>query len=315
MKPFLHTTVLKQEVVSLLQLTGQGIYLDGTVGGGGHSEAILHASSGAKLVAIDRDPQAIAAARDRLSSFGSRCTILHGELSRVDELLGGLEIPQVNGMVIDLGVSSHQLDSAERGFSFSHSGPLDMRMDPSQGETALEYLRRNSGEELARVIRTYGEERYSSRISQRIKDAIRAGTLSTTGDLAALVVAAIPAKEARKRKIHPATKTFQALRIAINDEIRQLETFLQIFPSLLAPRGRCVIISFHSLEDRLVKRAFRELAWSSTLPPELAKQAQERVEPICRIVTRKVVTASPAEVDVNPRARSAKLRACEKVAA
>jgi 16S rRNA (cytosine1402-N4)-methyltransferase len=188
-------------------------------------------------------------------------------------------------------------------------------MDPTRGPTALELLRELSPDDLAEIIRDYGEERYAKKIARMIKDAVREDGITTTLDLAALCARAIPAAEQRKSKIHPATRTFQALRIAVNRELDQLERFLAVFPSLLAPGGRCVVISFHSLEDRLVKQRFRDLAWTSSLPPRLAVEAGERVEAVCVPVTRKAVFAGDAEADANPRARSARLRACERTTA
>lgn len=221
----------------------------------------------------------------------------------------------VDGFLLDLGPSSPQFDHPERGFSFQREGPIDMRMDQSTGEPALQLMRRLNEKELARVLLELGEERYAHRIAARIKEALRQDRLHTTTELATLVDDAIPAPVKRRMKIHPATRTFQALRMAVNGELQQLARFLEVFPSLLAPGGRCVIISFHSLEDRLVKRAFRDLAWTSSLPPDLARQAGERVDPICLPLTRKAVFAGEDEVARNPRARSARLRACQKVAA
>jgi len=314
--PFEHRSVLLEEVLSYLEPHPGGIYLDGTLGAGGHSRAILERSApDGRVIGVDRDPAALAAARATLAPFADRVTFVHGRFGEVDRHLADLGIDRIDGFVIDLGVSSPQLDHAERGFSFTREGPLDMRMDPTQGETALELLRDVPGDELSTILRDYGEERYHKKLARLIKEAVRAGTLQTTLDLAQLVAAAIPAAEQRKSKIHPATRTFQALRIAVNHELDELERFLEIFPSLLAPGGRCLVISFHSLEDRLVKQRFRDLAWTSSLPPRLARQAGERVEPVCIPVTRKAVFAGNAETGANPRARSARLRACERTAA
>src|SRR5262249_29085865 len=200
-------------------------------------------------------------------------------------------------------------------FSFAKAGPLDMRMDPTTGETALELLRRLDVEALGELILELGEERYGKKISRAIKEAVKADRIATTTDLATVIAAVIPIAEQRRSKIHPATRTFQALRIAVNRELEQLERFLAGFPDLLAPGGRCAIISFHSLEDRLVKTRFRDLAWTSSLPPQLAAKAGERTEPVCEIITRKAVFASDEEVARNPRARSARLRACQRTSA
>jgi 16S rRNA (cytosine1402-N4)-methyltransferase len=235
---------------------------------------------------------------------------VHGELGDLRRILADLGIAKVDGILADLGVSSPQLDVAERGFSFSKEGPLDMRMDPTRGQTALELLRAIDVDELGTLISELGDERYAKRIARLIKEAVREDRVETTTQLAAVVAQGIPVMEQRKSKIHPATRTFQALRIAVNAELDQLASLLAAFPDLLAPGGRCVIISFHSLEDRLVKNAFRDLTWTSSLPAKLAAEAGERVGPVVELLTRKAVFATEAEVERNPRARSARLRAC-----
>jgi 16S rRNA (cytosine1402-N4)-methyltransferase len=317
MNGFVHTPVLETEVLAYLAPRPGGVYCDGTLGGGGHARRILEASGpDGRLIGIDRDREALAAAGARLADFGDRVALLHGTFGHMDELLAeaGMAGP-LDGILLDLGPSSPQFDHAQRGFSFGKEGPIDMRMDQSQGETAFELLRRATPDELADLLRELGEERFSKRIARNIKEALRQGALHTTTELAALVEAAIPAPVKRHMKVHPATKTFQALRIAVNAELAELDRFLEVFPALLAPGGRCVIISFHSLEDRRVKQVFRDLAWTSRLPAHLAKAAGERIEPVCVPITRKPVFAGEDEVARNPRARSARLRACEKVAA
>ena len=303
MAAFAHESVLVEEVVRYLAPRDDGVYCDCTLGGGGHAAALR-----GRLIGIDRDPAALAAARERL---GDRATLVHGEFGDISRILGELKIAHVDGFVLDLGVSSPQLDLAERGFSFTREGPLDMRMDPTSGPTALDLIRETPPDELAELIADYGEERYAKKIARMIKEA----DPRTTTELAAIVARAIPFAEQRKSKIHPATRTFQALRIAVNRELEQLERFLAAFPALLAPGGRCAIISFHSLEDRLVKNAFRDLAWSSSLPPKLAVEAGERVSPIALVLTKKPIFAGDAEVERNPRARSARLRVCERTSA
>jgi 16S rRNA (cytosine1402-N4)-methyltransferase len=312
-----HVPVLADEVTEHLAPRAARVYCDGTVGAGGHARRVLEAGApDARLVGLDRDPAALAIAARTLEPFAARAELVHATFDDVDRVLADRAIGQVDGFVLDLGLSSIQLDDAGRGFSFSRPGPIDMRMDPSGGDpTALDLIRRLDVEELSRVLRDYGEERYHKRIAQRLKEDARAGRLGTTADLARAAEECIPAPARRRMRIHPATQTFQALRIAVNRELEQLERFLDLFPGLLAEGGRCVIISFHSLEDRLVKHRFRDLAWSSSLPPHLAEAAGERVHPVCRVLTRKAVVAGEAEVERNPRARSAKLRACEKVAA
>jgi 16S rRNA (cytosine1402-N4)-methyltransferase len=308
---FEHESVLVAEVLEALSPRDNEVFVDGTVGGGGHSTALLGVAS-LRLVGIDRDPTALAHVQDHL---GARIQLVAGSFADLPTILADLKIPHVDGFLLDLGVSSPQLDEAERGFSFSKPGPLDMRMDPTTGETALDLLRRLDVEALGELIVELGEERYGKKISRAIKEAVKADRIATTTDLAAVIASTIPIAEQRRSKIHPATRTFQALRIAVNGELEQLERFLATFPDLLAPGGRCAIISFHSLEDRLVKTRFRDLAWTSSLPPQIAAKAGERTEPVCEIITRKAVFASDDEVARNPRARSARMRACRRTSA
>jgi 16S rRNA (cytosine1402-N4)-methyltransferase len=306
-------SVMAEEVNELLAPRPHGTYVDATLGGGGHAERILDASSpDGRLVGIDRDLDALSAARRRLERFGDRVILVHGRFGEIKAHLVALGMAEVDGILIDLGVSSPQLDVAERGFSFSREGPLDMRMDQSGGTTAAHLLEDVSVEELQRILADLGEERYAKRLARAIKEAVRGGGLKTTTQLAALVARAMPGASRRER-IDPATRTFQALRIAVNDELGELNRFLEVFPDLLRPGGRCVVISFHSLEDRPVKERFRDLEWTSRLPADLAAAVGERIVPICRTLTRKPLTAGPEELARNPRARSAKLRACEKV--
>jgi 16S rRNA (cytosine1402-N4)-methyltransferase len=310
---FDHESVLTDAVVANLALRDHGVYVDGTLGGGGHAHAILSANPTLTLVGIDRDPSALAAAGARLAEHAGRTHLVHAAYAELPAILRGLGTGPVHGILLDLGVSSPQLDIAERGFSFSRPGPLDMRMDPTRGRTALELLRALDVEALGDVIAELGEERYARKIARLVHEAVRADRVHTTTDLAAIVAQAIPLAEQRRSKIHPATRTFQALRIAVNAELEQLEALLAVFPDLLAPGGRCAIISFHSLEDRLVKHRFRDLAWTTSLPRHLA--AGERVDAVCEVITRKAIVAGAAEIERNPRARSARLRVCERTAA
>jgi 16S rRNA (cytosine1402-N4)-methyltransferase len=305
----LHQSVLLESLIDLVKPAPSEVWVDGTVGAGGHSLALLEAGV-ARLVGIDRDASALELARARLSDHADRVDLVHAPFAEMPRVLAELGIDAVDGIVLDLGVSSMHLDQPERGFSLRRSGPIDMRMDTSEGATAFELLRELPVDELAALIRDYGEERYARRIAERVRDAARAGELETTLDLAAAIDRCIPAKAKRHQRIHPATRTFQALRIAVNRELDQLDRFLEVFPDLLRPGGRCAVISFHSLEDRRVKRRFRDLAWSSSLPPALAAKAGERVDPICTPLTRKPITASDDEIAANPRARSARLRGC-----
>jgi 16S rRNA (cytosine1402-N4)-methyltransferase len=301
---------MPDETLALLAPRAGGIYCDATVGGGGHAERILAASApDGRVIGIDRDPAALAAARARLQPFGMRVQLVHGAFGEARAILERLGAVPVDGFVLDLGVSSPQLDRGERGFSFRQSGPLDMRMDPSGGETAEGLIRRIGVDELADILRRYGEERYAGRIARAIKDGVMAGSVATTTDLAALIARAVPTRERHK---DPATRTFQALRIAVNDELGQLERFLADFPSLLRAGGRIVVIAFHSLEDVLVKNRFRDLAKESGYPPDIA--AKMGLPPATvKVLTRKPREPSDAEVATNPRARSAKLRAAEKI--
>jgi len=289
---YAHTTVMRQEVVRWLEPRAHGVYLDCTAGGGGHSEAILETGPDTRVIASDCDPTALAACRARLGRFGARVTFWQ---ARFDELAGRLAaagIGALDGLVADLGVSSAQLDDPDRGLSFRLPGPLDMRLDPGTGETALELIARVDADELANIIYQYGDERRSRRIARCIQQAERAGELRNTLDLRRAVVRAVGPR--RVGGVDPATRTFQALRIAVNRELDQLRALLACAPHLVRPEGRVVWLSFHSLEDRLVKRAL------------LDKTRWERLN-------LKPVSPSPTEQAHNPRSRSAKLRAARRV--
>jgi 16S rRNA (cytosine1402-N4)-methyltransferase len=308
---FTHATVMPDETLALLSPRSGGVYCDATLGGGGHAERILRASApDGRLIGIDRDPTALAAAGARLAPFGDRVTLVHGAFGDVGAHLRQLGLTAIDGFVLDLGVSSPQLDVGARGFSFRNEGPLDMRMDTSAGETAEALIRRIGIDELADILRHYGEERYAGRISRAIKEAVMSGSISTTTELAALVADAVPTRERHK---DPATRTFQALRIAVNDELGQLERFLADFLDLLTPGGRVAVIAFHSLEDVQVKNRFRDLAKESGYPPDVAAKLGLPTHAPIKLLTRKPQVPSDAEVAANPRARSAKLRAAEKL--
>ena len=304
MEVFGHESVLLAEVLEQLSPQPGELFCDGTLGGAGHSAALVE--RGVTLIGVDRDPLALTAAREKL---GDSSELHHATYSEIPALLGDRKL---DGLLLDLGVSSPQLDLAERGFSFSKAGPLDMRMDPTRGQTALELILHTDDQALADILFEYGEERHARKIARLIKAAAEAGTLHTTLDLAKLCSDAIPFHEQRKSKIHPATRTFQGLRIAVNAELTELEKLLFALPDLLAPGGRAAIISFHSLEDRLVKNRFRDLAWTTSMPAYLAERAGERVNPVVEVLTRKPITAGEAELERNPRSRSAKLRACRR---
>ncbi|MDB4967756.1 MAG: S-adenosyl-methyltransferase MraW [Myxococcales bacterium] len=301
---------MPEEALALLQPRGGAVYCDGTLGGGGHAERILAASEpDGRLIGIDRDPDALAAAGARLARFGDRVTLVHGAFGDALSLLRELGVDAVDGFLLDLGVSSPQLDRPERGFSFRTEGPLDMRMDPTAAETAETLIRRIGIDDLADLLRRYGDERYAGRIARAIKEGVMAGEITTTTELAAVVARTVPTRERSK---DPATRTFQALRIAVNDELGQLERFLADFPDFIRVGGRVVVIAFHSLEDGLVKNRFRDLAKESGYPPDIeAKMGLP--PPTLKVLTRKPLEPSEAEVAANPRARSAKLRGAERL--
>jgi 16S rRNA (cytosine1402-N4)-methyltransferase len=306
MAVYAHATVLTDEVVRLLEVNEGTLVLDGTLGGGGHAQALL--DQGARVLGLDRDPAAIAAASERLARFGDRFAAQRSRFSEAREVLSQRGVEGVDAALLDLGVSGPQLDDASRGFSFSADGPLDMRMG-QDGETAAELIARLDEDDLAAILAELGEEGFARRIARAIKAADPSPT--RTAELASIVERAIPRKAWPKR-IHPATRTFQALRIAVNGELDELDRFLCDLPGILKVGGRAAIISFHSLEDRRVKQAFRDLYGRCTCPPKLPQCAcgqSGTFEPI----TKKAVTASAEEVAANPRARSAHLRAAKRV--
>lgn len=289
-----HVPVLREEVLALLQPRPGGHYLDATVGLGGHAEAILRASApSGTLLGVDRDGEALALARQRLAPFGPRVSLIPGRYEELADLPGIGKA--YDGILFDLGASSLQLDSAERGFSFGREGSLDMRMDRSTGQTAADLVNRLSERDLADLIFRWGEERWSRRIARAIVTGRQQAPIRTTTELASIVAGAIP-RRAWPRHIHPATRTFQALRIVVNDELTGLGPALEAAVGLVRPGGRVAAISFHSLEDRIVKQTWRRL--------ESSRQA--------RVLTKRPLTPGEAEVAGNPRARSAKLRAVER---
>ncbi len=285
---FIHVPVLSRELIAGLAVHQGGHYLDATVGGGGHSSLILAIAQDIRVTAIDQDGQALLAAQAQLQAYGDRVQFWQGNFAKYDP-----GKTQFDGILADLGVSSPQVDQPERGFSFRHEAPLDMRMDQRQSLTAADLINQSSETELADIFYTYGEERFSRRIARRI---VERRPFETTTELAAAIVRAAPPRSRHGRdRIHPATRVFQALRIAVNQELAALETFLSLAPSWLKPGGRIGIISFHSLEDRLIKHSFRHAS-------EL------------HVLTKKPVTPQPDEIATNPRSRSAKLRLAERLA-
>lgn len=292
----LHVPAMVREVVSKLQPRPHGKYVDATLGMGGHAAALLETTEDIFLLGIDRDRQALSESAHRLHAWGNRVTYIHDTFGNVERTVQRAGWNAVDGILADIGVSSVHLDVADRGFSFMHEGPLDMRMDQTQGEPASAWLERASEEEMTKVFFEYGEERYASRIARAIVHQRKKQPIQTTQELARIVLAAVPKKF--HTKIHPATRVFQAVRIFINRELEELDQFLAKAPQLLTPGGRLVVISYHSLEDRRVKWAFRSLA-------------REHY----RILTKRPERPSDAECRTNRRVRSAKLRAIERIAA
>jgi 16S rRNA (cytosine1402-N4)-methyltransferase len=306
-----HRPVLLEETLRFLAPERGGLFIDCTAGLGGHSEAILNSSGETRVLGMDLDPAALEYARQRLASFGERFRAFQTNFRDIREVLQQANEHDPNGILVDLGVSSLQFDSPERGFSFRFDAPLDMRMDPTTGETAADLLQQLPESEIARIIFEYGEERHSRRIARRIVERREQGKpITTTTELADLV--RLAAGGHKRNQIHPATRTFQALRIAVNHELEGLGEFVESAVDLLIPDGRFVGISFHSLEDRILKRELRRLSGHCECPPRLPVcecSAREVVE----VLTRRPVAPGTREVEENPRARSAKLRACRKL--
>ena len=306
-----HRPVLLRETIELLAAERGGLFVDCTVGLGGHSEAILQASSDAEVLGIDRDEEALGLARERLAQYGSRFRSVHADFRELTRVLATAKVRRVRGVLADLGVSSLQVDSPLRGFSFRHDAPLDMRMDVTSGETAAQLLGRLSEVDLARIIFEYGEERRARRIARWIVERRESGEqIRTTRDLARLVERAVGPD--KKRRIHPATRTFQALRIAVNGELEDLDSFLAQAVDHLEPDGRLAVISFHSLEDRIVKRTLLKLSGRCQCPPRFPQCVCGAVS-VVEILTRRPIAPTDEEIEDNPRARSAKLRAARKL--
>lgn len=297
MSETVHSPVMLREVVSMLRPRAGGLYCDATLGSGGHAERVLELSApDGRLVGIDRDPEAIERARLRLRPFGERVRLVHGSYVDAARLLGDLGCVPVDGFLLDLGLSSDQLEDAGRGFAFRRSGPLDMRFDPTRPGTAADLLRCLDVGDLARLLAEWGEQPGALRIARAIRGEVDAGRLDTTAALAAVIARAAP--PVRGGRTHPATRVFQALRIAVNDELGALTAFLRGFHELLRPGGRIVVIAFHSLEDRLVKQRLRELSRSKG--------------PVLTLLTKRPLRPTDTERLANPRARSARLRAAER---
>ena len=330
MAPFHHIPVLFDTVLDGLGVRPGGTYIDGTVGGAGHTAGILERGA-ARVIGIDEDPAALRVAAERLANHGQRVTLVHGNFREIGRIAREHGLDAVDGVLLDIGVSSHQLDTAERGFSFNADAPLDMRMNTTRGSTAAELINTLPETDLADIIYTYGEERASRRIARAITEQRKSAAIGTTTQLAVLVARAVGGRGGQQ--IHPATRTFQALRIAVNDELGALEEALPASTALLAPGGRLAVISFHSLEDRIVKEFMRREAANCLLPPRMfAEQCPHLVgrgagprsciylsardcdyAPRLVEITRKPIVASDSEVAANPRSRSAKLRIAERL--
>ncbi|MDT8441644.1 MAG: 16S rRNA (cytosine(1402)-N(4))-methyltransferase RsmH [Desulfuromonadales bacterium] len=309
---FRHEPVLAREVLELLAPAPGELFVDGTLGGGGHARLILAATAPAgRLIGFDRDRTALQAAQQQLAGFAERAVFCHGNFAGMAEHLHRLDIDRVDGILLDLGVSSPQLDTAERGFSFREDGPLDMRMDQNTGASAAELLATADQQELRRIFRDYGEERWAGRIAREIVRCRQQAPLAMTLQLAELVCRVVPGGRAPQR-IHPATRVFQALRIAVNGELDALAAGLQAGLELLAPGGRMAVISFHSLEDRMVKQTFRQAASGCQCPPRLAVCVCG-LKPRFRLLNRRAIRAGEAEQQSNPRSRSAVLRGVQRL--
>lgn len=306
---FVHKSVLLNESVDMLNVHDGGIYVDGTLGGGGHSEAILSRAN-CRLIGIDRDDDALKAAGERLKPFGDRVTLVKSNFAEVGKVLNDLGIDKIDGCVLDLGVSSYQLDNAERGFSYQHSAPLDMRMDQQQYFSAYNVVNEYSEKELTRIIRDYGEEQWASRIAQYIVDERARGAINTTGELVEIIKKAIPTR-ARRTGPHPAKRTFQAIRIEVNNELGILEGTVRTVSEHLSIGGRMAVITFHSLEDRIIKHTMQNLANPCTCPPRIPVCICGK-KPTVRLIGKSIVP-DEKELEENPRSKSAKLRVMERI--
>ena len=309
---FQHKSVLLQECIDALNIRPDGIYLDGTLGGAGHSSQIARRLTvGGRLIGVDRDRTALAAAKERLAPYADRVTLVHSNFAEIDAILDSLGIPAVDGMLFDLGVSSPQLDDASRGFSYMADAPLDMRMDKDDALTAGAVVNTWPQGELRRILYDYGEERYAPQIAAAICRAREKAPVETTLELVDIIRSAMPAQALREKQ-HPAKRSFQAIRIAVNDELGAVSRMMQAAVGRLNPGGRLAVITFHSLEDRIVKSEMQQAARGCTCPPEFPVCVCGK-KPLVKLVTRKPIVSGPAELEENPRARSAKLRVAEKL--
>ena len=308
---FSHKSVLLWECIDALNIRPNGIYLDGTLGGGGHSLEICRRLTNGRLIGVDRDEVALEAAKKRLSRHARKVTLVHDNFENIALILDALNLDKIDGMLFDLGVSSPQLDDGSRGFSYMADAPLDMRMDQGSSLTAYEIVNNYPKDELRRILYEYGEERYAPQIAAAIERVRSDRPIETTLELVDIIKSAMPERALREKQ-HPAKRSFQAIRIAVNDELKAVQEAMERSIDLLAPGGRLAVITFHSLEDRIVKNAFRSAAQGCTCPKDFpvcvcGKQAK------VKLVARKPLLPSMEEIARNPRARSAKLRVCEKM--
>jgi len=309
---FKHVSVLKNECIEGLQIKSSGTYVDGTFGGGGNAMEIISRLNGnGRFAGIDQDQDAVENGRAKLEPYKEKAQLVRDNFSNIISIMKDLHIVSVDGILLDIGVSSYQLDTGERGFSYMHDAELDMRMDQRNPMTAKRMIAEYSEKELADIIKDYGEERWATRIAQFIVAERKIKPIETTGELVEVIKKAVP-KGARKDGPHPAKRTFQALRIAVNNELGILEQAIEDMAGLLAPGGRLCIITFHSLEDRIVKQTFHRLEHPCTCPPEFPVCVCGK-KPTIRVITRKPILPSEEELEFNPRARSAKLRILEKL--
>ena len=311
MSNFHHISVLLQECLDGLNIKPDGIYVDGTLGGAGHSSQIAKRLTTGRLIGIDRDPVALKAAGERLEPYKNNVTLVHSNFCEIAQVLKDLDIPGVDGILLDLGVSSPQLDDGARGFSYMADAPLDMRMNNQDALTAETVVNTWSQEELKRILYTYGEERYAPQIAAAICRRREAAPIKTTLELVDIIRSAMPPAALREKQ-HPAKRSFQAIRIAVNDELGSVEKVMEDAIPLLNPGGRLAVITFHSLEDRIVKTAMAAASKGCTCPPSFPVCVCGK-KPQVKLISRKPITATPEELEENPRSRSAKLRVCEKL--
>ncbi|ADL69271.1 16S rRNA (cytosine(1402)-N(4))-methyltransferase RsmH [Thermoanaerobacterium thermosaccharolyticum] len=306
---FKHESVLLNETIEYLKVKPDGVYVDGTLGGGGHSYEILRRLPRGRLIAIDRDMDALYAASVRLKDFNN-VTYVHDNYKNIKNILKNIDIERIDGAILDLGVSSYQLDEVKRGFSYMHDAPLDMRMDKGSALTAEHVVNNYSEDDIARILFDYGEEKWAKRIAKFIVEERKKRSIKTTFQLVDIIKKAVPASK-RRTGPHPAKRTFQAIRIEVNDELKGLDSAIDDFIDVMNPNGRIAIITFHSLEDRIVKNMYKKLENPCTCPKNLPCTCGKK--PVIKIITKKPVTPNKEELKTNPRSRSAKLRVAEKL--